>query len=163
MVSLPSQSGSVGRTISSRRALASARSLAGNRSLMIGLLYDNLSPSYVMEVQAGVLEACEAQHYSMMVQPLVSAAADFVERVEEILPRLRAAAADAENEAPLRQIVEDRDLLGEPDGIVPGQHHHHRAELRPARADLLDRLASHIGHDKGLVGDAGDRFLFDDS
>src|SRR5216683_5931897 len=29
-------------------------------------------------------------------------------------------AADAENEAPLRQIVEDRDLLGEPDRIVPG-------------------------------------------
>jgi LacI family transcriptional regulator len=54
---------------------------------MIGLLYDNLSPSYIMEVQAGVLEACEARHYSMMVQPLVSTAADFVERVEDILSR----------------------------------------------------------------------------
>jgi len=71
------------------RPLASARSLATNRSFMIGLLYDNLSPSYIMEVQAGVLEACEAQHYSMMVQPLVSAAADFVERVEDILSRHR--------------------------------------------------------------------------
>jgi len=71
------------------RPLASARSLATNRSFLIGLLYDNLSPSYIMEVQAGVLEACEAQHYSMMVQPLVSAAADFVERVEEILSRHR--------------------------------------------------------------------------
>jgi LacI family transcriptional regulator len=40
-------------------------------------------------VQAGVLEACEAQHYSMMVQPLVSTAADFVERVEDILSRQR--------------------------------------------------------------------------
>ena len=65
------------------RPLTSARSLATNRSFMIGLLYDNLSPSYIMEVQAGVLEACEAQQYSMMVQPLVSTAADFVERVEE--------------------------------------------------------------------------------
>jgi LacI family transcriptional regulator len=71
------------------RPLASARSLATNRSFMIGLLYDNLSPSYIMEVQAGVLEACEAQHYSMMVQPLVSTAANFVERVEEILQRHR--------------------------------------------------------------------------
>ena len=71
------------------RPLASARSLATNRSFMIGLLYDNLSPSYIMEVQAGVLEACEAQHYSMMVQPLVSAAADFVERVEDLLSRHR--------------------------------------------------------------------------
>lgn len=71
------------------RPLTSARSLATNRSFMIGLLYDNLSPSYIMEVQAGVLEACEAQHYSMMVQPLVSTAPDFVERVEDILSRHR--------------------------------------------------------------------------
>ena len=59
------------------RPLTSARSLATNRSFMIGLLYDNRSPSYIMEVQAGVLAACEAQHYSMMVQPLVSTAAGF--------------------------------------------------------------------------------------
>ncbi|HEX8778947.1 MAG TPA: LacI family DNA-binding transcriptional regulator [Rhodanobacter sp.] len=71
------------------RPLTSARSLATNRSFMIGLLYDNRSPSYIMEVQTGVLEACEAQHYSMMVQPLESSAADFVERVEDILSRHR--------------------------------------------------------------------------
>ncbi|HEY9110232.1 MAG TPA: LacI family DNA-binding transcriptional regulator [Rhodanobacteraceae bacterium] len=71
------------------RPLTSARSLASNRSFMIGLLYDNRSPSYIMAVQAGVLEACEAQHYSMMVQPLVSAATDFVERVDDILTRHR--------------------------------------------------------------------------
>jgi LacI family transcriptional regulator len=71
------------------RPLTSARSLATNRSFMIGLLYDNRSPSYIMEVQAGVLEACEAQHYSMIVQPLVSTAPDFVERVDDILTRHR--------------------------------------------------------------------------
>ena len=71
------------------RPLTSARSLATNRSFMVGLLYDNRSPSYIMEVQAVVLEACEAQHYSMMVQPLVSASPDFVERVEDILTRHR--------------------------------------------------------------------------
>ena len=71
------------------RPLTSARSLAANRSFTIGLLYDNRSPSYIMEVQAGVLEACAAQHYSMMVQPLVSSAPDFVERVEDILSRHR--------------------------------------------------------------------------
>lgn len=69
------------------RPLTSARSLATNRSFLIGLLYDNLSPSYIMEVQAGVLEACEARQYSMMVQPLVSTAPDFVERAKEILSR----------------------------------------------------------------------------
>ena len=69
------------------RPLTSARSLATNRSFIIGLLYDNRSPSYIMEVQAGVLEACELQHYSMMVLPLISTAPDFVERVEDILLR----------------------------------------------------------------------------
>ena len=71
------------------RPLASARSLASNRYFMIGLLYDNLSPSYIMEVQAGVQEACEAHQYSMMVQPLDSKARDFMERVEGILWRHR--------------------------------------------------------------------------
>jgi len=71
------------------RPLASARSLATNRSFMISLLYDNRSPSYIMEVQAGVLEACEAQHYSMMVQPLLSTVPGFVEQVEDILSRHR--------------------------------------------------------------------------
>lgn len=71
------------------RPLTSARSLAANRSFMIGLLYDNRSPSYIMEVQAGVLEACQAQHYSMMVQPLLSTAPDFVDRVDDILSRHR--------------------------------------------------------------------------
>ncbi|MGE7137512.1 LacI family DNA-binding transcriptional regulator [Luteibacter sp. NPDC031894] len=71
------------------RPLTSARSLASNRSFMIGLLYDNLSPSYVMEVQAGVQEACETHQYSMMVQPLDSKARDFMERVEGILWRHR--------------------------------------------------------------------------
>lgn len=71
------------------RPLASARSLATHRSFMVGLLYDNRSPSYIMEVQAGVLEACEAQHYSMMVQPLVSAAPGFVEKIDDILSRHR--------------------------------------------------------------------------
>src|SRR5690348_18376381 len=41
------------------RPLTSARSLATNRSFTVGLLYDNRSPSYIMAVQAGVLEACE--------------------------------------------------------------------------------------------------------
>jgi LacI family transcriptional regulator len=69
------------------RPLTSARSLATNRSFIVGLLYDNRSPSYIMEVQAGVLEACAARHYSMMVLPLLSTAPDFVERVEDTLSR----------------------------------------------------------------------------
>jgi LacI family transcriptional regulator len=48
----------------------SARSLAGNRSYLVSLVYDNPSSSYVMQVVSGVLDACEAAHYSMMMRPV---------------------------------------------------------------------------------------------
>jgi len=51
------------------RPSLSARGLAGSRSYLIGLLYDNPSPAYLAEAQAGILEACEASHYSLALQP----------------------------------------------------------------------------------------------
>ncbi len=48
----------------------SARSLAGNRSYLIALVYDNPPGNYIMEVMSGVLQACEAAHYSMMMRPV---------------------------------------------------------------------------------------------
>lgn len=48
----------------------SARSLAGRRSYLVALLYDNPSASYLMEILIGVVEACQAQHYGMVLQPL---------------------------------------------------------------------------------------------
>lgn len=63
----------------------SARSLAGNRSYLIALLYDNPSPSYLMEIQSGVLDACETHHYGMMMRPLAYSSApdaDFIHTVE---------------------------------------------------------------------------------
>jgi len=67
----------------------SARSLASNRSFLVALLYDNPSPYYVMEVQNGVLDACDAHRYSMMVRPLHSGAPDFLVRVDALLSHFR--------------------------------------------------------------------------
>lgn len=67
----------------------SARSLASNRAFLIALLYDNPSPHYVMEVQQGALEACDAHQYNMMIRPLVSDAPDFVERVDALISQFR--------------------------------------------------------------------------
>ncbi len=57
----------------------SARSLAGNRSYLISLVYDNPSSSYVMQVVSGVLDACEAAHYSMMMRPVDFSSRDHVD------------------------------------------------------------------------------------
>lgn len=57
----------------------SARSLAGRRSYLISTLYDNPSSSYVMQVVSGVLDACEAAHYSMMMRPVDYGSQDHVD------------------------------------------------------------------------------------
>ncbi|HET6433590.1 LacI family DNA-binding transcriptional regulator [Dyella sp.] len=70
------------------RPLASARSLAGNRTFLIALLYDNNdnpSSTYLAEIQDGVLEACDAQRYSMMVRPLRMRDADLVRRLDSLV------------------------------------------------------------------------------
>ncbi|TAL87274.1 MAG: LacI family DNA-binding transcriptional regulator [Rhodanobacter sp.] len=62
-----------------------ARSLASNQSFLVANLYDNPSPGYVTEIQAGVLEACDLHRYSMMVRPLNIEADDFLQRVETLI------------------------------------------------------------------------------
>ncbi|TAL87678.1 MAG: LacI family DNA-binding transcriptional regulator [Rhodanobacter sp.] len=67
----------------------SARSLAANRSFIVALLYDNPSPSYVMEVQTGVLQVCDSYSYGMMAQPIDSSSADLVSRVAKLISSRR--------------------------------------------------------------------------
>jgi len=47
----------------------SARRLASSRSYLIGLLYDNPSPSYVINNQIGVLSQCQSNHYDLLIHP----------------------------------------------------------------------------------------------
>lgn len=47
----------------------SARRLAGNRSYLIGLLYDNPSANYLINIQNGVIETCREAGYDLLVHP----------------------------------------------------------------------------------------------
>ena len=67
----------------------SARVLAGRRSYLVALLYDNPSSNYLMEVELGVLDACQSQHYNMMLAPLIYDAADIVPKVEALIAQSR--------------------------------------------------------------------------
>ncbi len=51
------------------RPNASARSLKGRRSYLIGLLYDNPSPSYVARVQQGVIDETRRRGYDLLIHP----------------------------------------------------------------------------------------------
>jgi LacI family transcriptional regulator len=70
------------------RPLSSARSLAGNRSFLVAMLYDNNdnpASTYLAEIQDGVLEACDAHRYNMMVRPLRMRGDDFVNRLDAVI------------------------------------------------------------------------------
>lgn len=67
----------------------SARVLAGRRSYLIAMLYDNPSSNYLMEVELGVLDACQSRHYHMMLAPLVYDAKDIVAKVEALVVQSR--------------------------------------------------------------------------
>jgi LacI family transcriptional regulator len=47
----------------------SARSLAASRSFVVGLLYDNPSSSYVIDIQLGALGVCDIHHYEILIHP----------------------------------------------------------------------------------------------
>ena len=63
----------------------SARVLAGRRSYLVAILYDNPSNNYLMEVEQGVLDACRAQHYNLMLAPMAYDAKDIVAKVESLV------------------------------------------------------------------------------
>jgi LacI family transcriptional regulator len=62
-----------------------ARTLAGRRSFRVALLYDNPSPYYVNEVQAGALERCVEQGFRLFFQPCDSSSPTLVDLVAEFI------------------------------------------------------------------------------
>ncbi|MCH8686214.1 LacI family DNA-binding transcriptional regulator [Pedomonas mirosovicensis] len=58
-----------------------ARSLAGRRSKLVGLVYDNPSASYVMDVQSGAMTRCRAEGYRLFIQPCNDMGEDAVAEV----------------------------------------------------------------------------------
>lgn len=70
------------------RPSPSARGLAGSRSFLVAMLYDNNdnpASTYLAEIQDGVLDACDAHRYSMMVCPLRVRDQDFIRRVDALV------------------------------------------------------------------------------
>jgi LacI family transcriptional regulator len=61
-----------------------ARSLAGRRSFLLGLVYENPSPNFVVDLQAGSLNRLRDERYRLLVYPCTS--------VEEVSGRMLALA-----------------------------------------------------------------------
>jgi LacI family transcriptional regulator len=67
-----------------------AQGLVRRRSHLIGLLYENPSPSYVVELQMGVLDRLRSARYRLVVIPVASVQ----DRAAEVVGLLRSAALD---------------------------------------------------------------------
>ncbi|MBO6506472.1 MAG: LacI family DNA-binding transcriptional regulator [Kordiimonadaceae bacterium] len=66
-----------------------ARGLAGGRSFLIGMMYDNASDSFLVDLQRGILRACRERHYGLALCPASRAedrTADLMEWVVSTQP-----------------------------------------------------------------------------
>jgi LacI family transcriptional regulator len=117
-----------------------AQALVRRRSHLIGLLYDNPSPSYVVNVQTGVIARLQGARYRLMVVP-VRADRD---STADIVAQLRAAALDGVVVVP--PLSDDLALLDaiEAAGI-------RLARLAPTRA--IDRAAGAMMDDAAAARD----------
>jgi len=84
----------------------SARSLAGSRSFLIGLLYSNPSPSYIINAQNGSLEACSQEGFGLLIHPCDYQSPDLC---EEILQLVRGSRLDGLILTP--PITDNRDFV----------------------------------------------------
>ena len=67
----------------------SARSLAGSRSYLLGVFYDNPSPSYISNIQFGAIAGCRDAGYHLIVEPIDSLADAVGAQVRATLSTLR--------------------------------------------------------------------------
>jgi len=67
----------------------SARSLAGKRTFVLGLLYDNPSANYVIDVQNGALAASRAQGYDLLIHPCDHRSPTLIQEVTGLLDQSR--------------------------------------------------------------------------
>ncbi|WP_111640617.1 LacI family DNA-binding transcriptional regulator [Marinimicrobium alkaliphilum] len=67
----------------------SARSLAGRKSYVIGLLFDNPSASYVLDVQTGVLSSCRARGYDLLIHPCSYEDPEVTKEIADVIRQTR--------------------------------------------------------------------------
>jgi LacI family transcriptional regulator len=64
-----------------------ARGLAFRRSFLVGFLYDNPNPQYVVNAQQGILDGLKGTGLELVVRPVVRAAEGFIEEMSGFVRR----------------------------------------------------------------------------
>jgi len=64
-----------------------ARGLAFRHSFLVGLIYDNPNPQYVVNVQQGILDGLKGSDYELVVHPCERNNPDFIEEARRFIER----------------------------------------------------------------------------
>jgi len=67
----------------------SARSLASNRSFLVGLLYANPAPSYIISAQTGALQACREHNFGLLIHPCDNNNEQLANEIEQLVRKSR--------------------------------------------------------------------------
>ncbi len=70
---------------------AAARNLAGTKSFAIAFVYDNPNAYYVIDMQNGILSACNENGYELLIHPCNSKSHDINAEITEMIRRSRVA------------------------------------------------------------------------
>ncbi len=62
----------------------SARSLAGSRSFLVGLLYSNPSPNYIIHAQTGALATCRQEGFGLLIHPCDYQSPDLIPEILDL-------------------------------------------------------------------------------
>lgn len=62
-----------------------ARALARRKSFLVGLVYDNPSPQYVVNIQRGILDALEGTDFQLVLHPCDRSKPDHVARIQSFI------------------------------------------------------------------------------
>lgn len=139
-----------------------ARALAFRRSFLIGFVYDNPNPQYVIDMQQGILDVLRGSDFELLVHPCQRTEPNFLENVRRFVERQRLAGvvlppSVSEDEALARALTEMECpyvriasvQLDSPDASIVT----HDAEGGEAAARCLARLGhTRIAHISGPDG-----------
>jgi LacI family transcriptional regulator len=68
-----------------------ARGLASKRSFLVGLIYDQPNPQYVIDMQQGILDVIRGSGFELLVHPCRRQAPDFLQNVRAFIERQKLA------------------------------------------------------------------------
>lgn len=130
----------------------SARVLAGRKSYLVAMIYDNPSSNYLTEVEMGLLDACQEQHYNLMLAPRIRNGKDMVAKMEALIVQSRLDGVVltppiTDNAALLKRL----DEMGIPWSSVSATEPNRRIGVfmdeRSAMRDMVAHLVS-LGHER---------------